>query len=143
MGCRKTGSPFRVRYRITKTPTKDDDLNFTNEPTLQEEVSPKPTTDQEPVVSLHIPDFPTEHMPSMRKEDDSVSTFHQGQTINLADYPDNEEEEGRKVSSTKPDPLVGILQTSRPHDVDAVLKNFYLGLCLTNIVLRDRTIGNG
>jgi hypothetical protein len=101
---------------------KRDNFNFTNEPTLHEEVSPKPTTDQEPVVSLHIPDFPTEHMPSMRKEDDSVSTFHQGQTINLADYPDDEEEDGEEVSSTKPDPPVGILRTSRPHDSDAVSK---------------------
>ncbi|MFN9978531.1 MAG: hypothetical protein ACK53Y_01390, partial [bacterium] len=88
----------------------------------QEEVSPKPTTDQEPVVSLHIPDFPTENMPSMRKEDDSVSTFHQGQTINLADYPADEEEDGEEASFTKPDLPVGILRTSRPHDSDAFSK---------------------
>jgi hypothetical protein len=107
---------------LQKLLTKDDNFNFTNEPTLHEEVSPKPTTDQEPVISLHIPDFPKENMPSMRKEDDSVSTFHQGQTINLADYPADEEEDGEEASFTKPDLPVGILRTSRPHDSDAFSK---------------------
>jgi hypothetical protein len=53
---------------------KDDDLNFTNERTLEIE-TPKTDKDQDPVVSVHVPDFPPEHMPSMRHEDDSVSTF--------------------------------------------------------------------
>ncbi len=95
---------------LQKLLAKDDDLNFTNEPTLQEEAPPVAHPEQEPVVSLHVPDFPPEHMPSMRKEDDSVSTFHHGQTINLTDDPDDEEEE---VLSTKPSSPVGILRTSR------------------------------
>jgi len=102
---------------LQKLLAKDDDLNFTNEPTLQEEAPPVAHPEQEPVVSRHIPDFPPEHMPSMRKEDDSVSTFHHGQTINLTDDPDDEEEE---VLSTKPSSPVGILRTSRSQDPDAI-----------------------
>jgi hypothetical protein len=54
---------------------KDDDLNFTDERML--EVEPLQTEEpQEPLVSVNVPDFPLDHIPSMRWEDDSVSTFH-------------------------------------------------------------------
>lgn len=96
---------------------EDDDLNFTDEPTL-EKVEDQITENNEPVVNVHIPEFPAEHMPSMQPDEDSVSTFHPGKTINLTDDPDNEDDTSNpKSGALSP---VGILRTPRSQDCDAI-----------------------
>jgi len=51
---------------------EDDDLNFTDEPTLDKELSP-PKKTQDPAVDVQVPQFPVELMPSMRPDDDSTT----------------------------------------------------------------------
>jgi hypothetical protein len=80
---------------------EDDDLNFTDEPTLDKELSP-PKKTQDPAVDVQVPEFPVELMPSMRQDDDSISTFHHGANINLTDVPD--EEDVDKVITSTPSP---------------------------------------
>jgi len=69
---------------------EDDDLNFTDEPTTEKVVDDNPT--QAPLVVMQVPSFPPDLMRSMQAEDDSVSTFHPGNTINLTKEQDDDEE---------------------------------------------------
>jgi len=105
---------------------EDDDLNFTNEPTL-EKVKPDETEQAaDPVVEMEVPNFPPEHMPSMKPDDDSVSTFHPGATaINLTEESDEDDEAEPTNNSS-----VSILRTSnishlqvRLGDQDLVTRN--------------------
>jgi len=104
---------------------EDDELNFTNEPTLEKEHSnhSEHTTDPE-TVSIHIPNFPAEHMPSMAREDDSISTFHpnrgEGNFINLT--TDENEMEIEEEASAPTGPPVSILRTQKHVDQDATSK---------------------
>jgi hypothetical protein len=41
---------------------------------------------------MQVPSFPPDLMRSMQAEDDSVSTFHPGNTINLTKEQDDDEE---------------------------------------------------
>jgi len=65
-------------------------------------------------------------MPSMNKEDDSVSTFHHGNTMNLTSDQESEEDseelvEEEKTNSTTPSKSpVGILRTPRTQDQDVL-----------------------
>jgi hypothetical protein len=80
---------------------EDDDLNFTDEPTLDKVIGqhdPQKNKDEsDPLVSVQVPAFPAEHMPSMNPD----STFHPGPTINLTDDPDSKEESNNNKSSHK------------------------------------------
>ncbi len=79
---------------------------------------------QNPVVTMHIPLFPKEHMPTMHKEDDSVSTFHPGNTVNLTS--DQESDEDEKETPDPPSgPLSpgGTLCTTRTQEHDAISRN--------------------
>jgi len=99
---------------------KDDDLNFTDEPTLDKEGLQNGTNDNSDLaVSLNVPDFPLDHMPSMRREDDLVSTFHHGNTVILTE-DDDEEEELDETLILKPSSPVGILWMPKPQDPDVV-----------------------
>jgi hypothetical protein len=101
---------------------EDDDLNFTDEPTLDKVIAqhnPQKYKDENnPLVSVQVPTFPTEHMPSMNPDKDSVSTFHPGPTINLTDDPDSDEESNNNKSSQKSP--VSILRTSRVQEADVI-----------------------
>jgi hypothetical protein len=66
-----------------------------------------------------VPDFPLDHMPSMRREDDLVSTFHHGNTVILTE-DDDEEEELDETLILKPSSPVGILWMPKPQDPDVV-----------------------
>ncbi len=44
---------------LTNLLAEDDDLNFTNEPTLEKEIN-QATMENEPVVTMNIPEFPSE-----------------------------------------------------------------------------------
>jgi hypothetical protein len=97
--------------------TEDDDLNFTDEPTLEKAEAQTRQT-QEQVVDIHVPVFPSEHMPSMQPDEESVLTFHPGNTINLAYDPDTDADTSNpKMGSVSP---VGILRTPRSQDHDAI-----------------------
>lgn len=64
----------KTDIELQKLLAEDDDLNFTDEPTLEKQATPYHDASQEPQVSVNIPPFSVEHMPSMRAEDDSIST---------------------------------------------------------------------
>jgi hypothetical protein len=69
------------------------------------------------MVSVEIPPLPSEHLPPMGREEDSVSTFYPGPTINLTEELDQEN------GNTQPLPVrspTGILRTPRNLDSDAV-----------------------
>jgi len=100
---------------------KDDDLNFTDERTL--EVEPLQTDgSQDPLVSVNVPDFPLDHIPSMRREDDSVSTFHHGNNIIITEDVEDDEEGDEDVIEIIPKPHspVNILRTSKNSDPDVM-----------------------
>jgi hypothetical protein len=121
---REAHSEFDIE--LQRLLTKDDDLNFTNEPTLQDEVNISDQQDKDPLVSIHIPDFPPEHMPTMRKEDDSVSTFHQGHTINLTEDSDNDDDKSENEDQISPSKIklpVSILKTPRSQEPDTMSRN--------------------
>jgi hypothetical protein len=103
---------------LQKLLAEDDDLNFTDEPTLEKQATPYQDVSQEPQVSVNIPPFSVEHMPSMRAEDDSISTFYPGNNVDLTNLQDPDEEEViTQVSKSRPP--VSILRTKQP-DQDAV-----------------------
>jgi hypothetical protein len=58
-------------------------------------------------------------MPTMQAEDDSVSTFHPGKTINLTNKPDSDEDSS--TPNQKP-ALVSILRTTRGIESDTMSK---------------------
>jgi hypothetical protein len=101
---------------------EDDDLNFTDEPTLDKVIaqhnSQKNKDESNPLVSVQVPAFPTEHTPSMNPIEISVSTFHPGPTINLTDDPDSDEESNNNKSSQKSP--VSILRTYRVQEADMI-----------------------
>jgi hypothetical protein len=103
---------------------EDDNLNFTDEPTTEKAKATDNHQDepdhQEAFVSVQVPDFPAEHMPSMNLDEDSVSTFHHGNTINLEEDPDSNEEKSSPISSQKSP--VSILRTPLTQEADAILK---------------------
>lgn len=101
---------------------EDDDLNLTNKPTLEKTKVQEVEEATDPV-SVQLPSVPLEHIPIMHPDDDSISTFHQGKTINLADKPDSEDEKDPQsnTSRTTAQSPVGILRTSRAQE-DAVSK---------------------
>jgi len=70
---------------------EDDELNLTNEPTLERQTQNFGDKASEPTVSLNIPSFPAEHITSMNLDDDSISTFHPGKVANLVDEEDSDE----------------------------------------------------
>ncbi len=99
---------------------EDDELNFTDEPTLErsEPSLPQVYHQDQQNVSVHIPSFPREHMPSMHHDDDSISTFHPGTLGQITEENDPEEEADPPMASyTSP---VGILRTSKASDQDVV-----------------------
>ncbi len=108
----------KTDIELQKLLAEDDDLNFTDEPTLEKQATPYQDVSQEPQVSVNIPPFSVEHMPSMRAEDDSISTFYPGNNVDLTNLQDPDEEEViTQVSKSRPP--VSILRTKQP-DQDAV-----------------------
>jgi hypothetical protein len=69
---------------------------------------------------MQVPDFPSDLMPTMQAEDDSVSTFHPGKTINLTNEPDSDEDDSTP-NQTNP-ALVSILRTTRGTESDTMSK---------------------
>jgi hypothetical protein len=111
-------SHSKTDIELPKLLAEDDDLNFTDEPTLEKQATSYQDVSQEPLVSVNIPPFSVEHMPSMRAEDDSISTFHPGNSVDLTNLQDPDEEEViTQVSKSRPP--VSILRTKQP-DQDAV-----------------------
>jgi hypothetical protein len=98
---------------------EDEDLNFTDEPTMEKA---KDTDCQqknsEAFVSAQVPDFPAEHIPAMNPDEDSVSTFHHGTTINLVEDSDSDEDTNNQMPNKK-SPM-GILRTSCNQDIDVI-----------------------
>jgi hypothetical protein len=79
---------------------EDDDLNFTNEPTLEKPTPDNNRKEEDPVVTLNIPDFPQEYIPSMAKDGDSISTFHPGRVTDRTNEDHLEETQGSKTPPT-------------------------------------------
>jgi hypothetical protein len=87
-----------------------DETKATNEP--------KETQAQQDIyVSVQVPNFPTEYMPSMSNDSDSVSTFHHGTTINLTNTVSDDEATNQTTSKKSP---VSILKTSRLQESDVI-----------------------
>jgi hypothetical protein len=130
---------------------EDDDLNFTDKPTLDKVIvqhNPQKNKDESnPLVSVQVPAFPTEHMPSMNPDKDSVSSFHPGPTINLTDDPDSDKESNNNKSSQKS--LVSILRTSRVQEADEISRISMsdsatrISLLETEISMMDKTFRDG
>jgi hypothetical protein len=117
---------------------EDEDLNFTDEPTMEKA---KDTDCQqknsEAFVSAQVPDFPAEHIPAMNPDEDSVSTFHHGTTINLVEDSDSDEDTNNQMPNKK-SPM-GILRTSCNQDIE----NFHVGLCHKNFIVGNRAFNDG
>ncbi len=79
---------------------EDDELNFTNEPTLEKPTPDNNRKEDDPVVTLNIPDFPQEYIPSMAKDGDSISTFHPGRVTDRTNEDHLEETQGSKTPPT-------------------------------------------
>ena len=79
---------------------EDDELNFTNEPTLEKPTPDYNRKEDDPVVTLNIPDFPQEYIPSMAKDGDSISTFHPGRVTDRTNEDHLEETQGSKTPPT-------------------------------------------
>jgi hypothetical protein len=75
-----------------------------------------------PLVSVNVPDFPLDHIPSMRREDDSVSTFHHGNNIIITEDVEEDGEGDEDVIEIIPKPHshVNILRTSKKSDPDVM-----------------------
>jgi hypothetical protein len=103
---------------------EDDDLNFTDEPTMEKvkatDIHQDEPNHEEAFVSVQVPNFSAEHMPSMNLDEDSVSTFHHGNTINLEEDPVSDEEKSSPINSQKTP--VSILRTPFSQEVDVLLK---------------------
>jgi hypothetical protein len=103
---------------------EDDDVNFTDEPTMEKAKAMDNHQDepdhQEAFVSVQVPNFPAEHMPSMNLDEDSVSTFHHGNTINLEEDPASDEEKSSPINSQKSP--VSILRTPFSQEADVLSK---------------------
>jgi hypothetical protein len=99
---------------------EDDDLNFTNEPTLE-----KPSTDTlkegDPVVTMNIPSFPSEHMPAMTQDADSISTFHPGKVVNPGDENEPDMVDNHRKPNRQEMPA-SILKSSKHSDYDGMSK---------------------
>jgi hypothetical protein len=104
---------------------KDDELNFTDESTLEkpEVHKPKNPADQQ-TVSVNIPPFPIEHMPSMQQDDDSISTFHPGNLGQIIEETDLDEDDHSPITHVSP---VSILRTSKHTELDAVSRMLMSG----------------
>ncbi len=97
---------------------KDDNLNFTDEPTMEKpEVHNSKNPADQQTVSVNIPPFPIEHMPSMQQDDDSISTFHPGNLGQIIEEMDLDEEDHSPITHVSP---VSILRTSEHTESDAV-----------------------
>jgi hypothetical protein len=113
---------------LLKLLAEDDELNFTDEPTYKHQVTGEEVNQNSnvpPHVSIDIPSFPAVHMPSLRPDDDSVSTFHPRNAVDLTaeDEQDEAEEEQNAVdNSLQPAQKspVSILKTSKLNDPDQV-----------------------
>jgi hypothetical protein len=92
---RKSRSKWDSSARVAQSETdvellkllaEDDELNFTDEPTYKHHVNE--ADDNKPAgqsqISMDIPSFPIENMPSLQPDDDSVSTFHPRKTVDLS-----------------------------------------------------------
>jgi len=109
---------------LLKLLAEDDELHFTDEPTLdkqqdlREEGNLTSSDQHQPQISVDIPAFPAEHVPSLRPDDDSISTFHHRATVDLI----VEEEQEAVETSSQPAQKspVSILKTSKPIDPDQV-----------------------
>jgi len=103
---------------------EDDDLNFTDEPTMEKAKATDNHLDepdhQEAFVSVQVPNFSAEHMPSMNLDEDSVSTFHHGNTINLEEDPASDEEKSSPINSQKSP--ISILRTPLSQETDVISK---------------------
>jgi hypothetical protein len=64
---------------------EDDDLNFMDEPTMEKPMLEEKQDAPGSVVTMNIPSFPAEHIPSMAQDEDSISTFHPGRVVNLTE----------------------------------------------------------
>jgi len=102
---------------LTNLLAEDDDLNFTNEPTLEKEIN-QATMENEPVVTMNIPEFPSEYMPSMVQESDSISTFHPKRVINLTEEKELDIE--MEQTQPKPDMPASILKSPKNTDHDGM-----------------------
>jgi len=98
---------------------EDDDLNFTNEPTLEKPDSSEllEGNETDPIVSVQIPPVSSEHIPQIGREDDSVSTFHPGAPIILTKDSSSEEEQEETEAMRRP---TGILRTPRQPEIDVI-----------------------
>jgi hypothetical protein len=84
---------------LLKLLAEDDELNFTDEPTYKHQTSGEEVNQNSnvhPQVSIDISSFPAGHMPSLRPDDDSVSTFHPKNAVDLTAEDDQNEAEEEK-----------------------------------------------
>jgi hypothetical protein len=100
---------------------EDDDLNFTDEPTMEKPTLEEKQDSPDSLVTMNIPSFPSEHIPCMAQDEDSISTFHPGQVVNLT-----EENESAKAAmqerTLNQTPPAGIFKTSKQQDPDVMSK---------------------
>jgi hypothetical protein len=96
---------------------EDDDLNFTNEPTLEKPKPDDKKEDGDPVVTMNIPGFPSEHIPTMAQDGDSISTFHPGKVMDLTNKDSIEEE---ATGMQTPQTPTSIMRPSRQYEKDGM-----------------------
>jgi len=95
---------------------EDDDLNYTNEPTLEKSRNIE-VNEPDPIVAVQTSPLSPEHIPKMGREEDLVSTFHPGATINLTEDSGSEEDQANQEATSSP---TEALRTSQTPDFDAV-----------------------
>jgi len=113
---------------LLKLLAEDDELNFTDEPTYKHQVTGEEVSQNSnvpPHVSIDIPSFPTEYMPSLRPDDNSVSSFHPRNAVDLTAEDEQEEAEvDQNAADTSLQPAqkspLSILKTSKLNDPDQV-----------------------
>jgi hypothetical protein len=100
---------------------EDDDLDFMDEPTMEKPMLEEKQDAPDSVVTMNIPSFPAEHIPSMAQDEDSISTFHPGRVVNLT-----EENELAKAATQErmlnQTPPAGIFKTSKQQESDGMSK---------------------
>jgi len=112
---------------LLKLLAEDDELNFTDEPTYKHQATGEEVNQNSnvhPQVSIDIPSFPAVHMPSLCPDEDSVSTFHPRNAVDLTAEDDQNEAEEGKIEADNSQPAqkspVSILKTSKLTDPDQV-----------------------
>jgi hypothetical protein len=105
---------------LAKLLAEDNELSFIDDPTL-DKVSKRNMHQggSQFTVSRDIPAYPTQNFPSMRKDDNSISTFHPGPS----NAPPKEDSSEQPAGNSSPSITLGIPKDPKDYeDIDVVSK---------------------